>query len=90
MTVSTRVSRFSVQPVRDVILNDGRTLAGFARSLKCETSHALLAFAGRVPPSPELRAEVAARLNLPVEALFTANALAATYQAKFRPKAARA
>lgn len=90
MSASARAYRFPEQPIREVILNDGRTLAGFARSLKCNTSHALLAFAGRVPPSPELRAEVAARLNLPVEALFTANALAATYQSKYRQKSARA
>jgi hypothetical protein len=81
-----RTTKFGEQPLRSIILNDGRTLAGFARTLKCDKTHTLLAIAGRVPPSPQLRAELTARLGLPVEVLFTASALAATYKPQHRPR----
>lgn len=79
--------RFGYQPVQDVILNEGRTIAGFGRTLKsCDLAHFRGATAGRVPPSPQLRAELVARLGLPIEALFTKDALDAQYKPEHRAK----
>ncbi len=81
-----RQRTFGFQPIQDVIINDGRTYRGFVRTLKSDQAHAILAIAGRVPPSPELRAELAARLGVPIELLFTKEALAATYSPQMRRK----
>jgi hypothetical protein len=86
MTISA-ARRFGIQPVQNIILNDGRTIAGFVRSLSVDRAHAMVAIAGRVPPSPELRDELVSRLGLPLERLFTASALAATYKPEHRPRA---
>ena len=85
MTVSA-ARRFGIQPVQNIILSDGRTIAGFVRSLSSDQPHAMVAIAGRVPPSPELREELVRRLALPIDRLFTASALAATYKPEHRPR----
>ncbi len=71
--------KFGRQPIQGIIVNDGRTIRGFIRTLKTDQAHAQLAFVGRVPPSPQLRAELTAKLGLPVEVLFTRAALDAEY-----------
>lgn len=75
----TRQRTFGKQPIQDIIINDGRTVRGFVRMLKGDQPHALLAISGRVPPSTEIRAELSAKLGVPIETLFTKEALAATY-----------
>jgi len=79
--VRSKHCKYGYQPIQDIILNDGRTLRGFVRSRLTtgNQSHALLAIAGRVAPSPELRAELPAVLGLPLEVLFTKAALDAEY-----------
>ncbi len=72
--------KFGRQPIQEIIRNDGRTIRGFVRMLQTDEAHALLALAGRVPPSPQLRAELTTKLGLPVELLFTGAALDAEYQ----------
>ncbi len=71
--------KYGYQPVQDIIENDGRTIRGFVRRLDTNQAHALLAIAGRCPPSPQLRAELPAVLGKPIELLFTKSALDATY-----------
>lgn len=75
----SKARKYGYQPVSNIIVDDGRTLTAFARSLQSDTSHALLAMAGRIPPSPALRAELPMRLNVPLDVLFTKAALDATY-----------
>lgn len=71
-----------IQPIQNIIEADGRTIRGFVRLLRTKQSHALLAIAGRVPPSPELRAELTAKLGLPLDMLFTKSALESEYRSK--------
>jgi hypothetical protein len=76
---ASKPPKFGRQPIREIIHHDGRTVRGFVRMLQTDEAHALLALAGRVPPSPQLRAELTTKLGLPVELLFTRAALDAEY-----------
>lgn len=76
---TANLPKFGRQPVQEIIRNDGRTIRGFVRMLQTDEAHALLAMAGRVPPSQQLRAELTTKLGLPVELLFTRAALETKY-----------
>lgn len=71
--------KYGHQPVKNFIVNDGRTIAGFVRSLRSDNRHALFAIDGRCSPSGELRVELSTRLGVPIELLFTKAALDAEY-----------
>ncbi len=84
-------TKFGPQPIRDAVWQAGYTHAEF-RDLTGITpsSHVWLAMAGRCPPNPELRRIAPRVLGVPLERLFTPEALAAVHHPKRRhgsPKA---
>ena len=72
-------TRFGCQPAREILLRGGRSITGTARALDIPRSHVHSALLGICAPAPGLRTGLSELLGLPVEALFTSSALAATY-----------
>jgi hypothetical protein len=70
---------FPLQPIRDVVWSKGYSHAEFAELLGIKpVSHVGLAMRGLVPPNEELRRLAPEFLGVPLEELFTPDALAAT------------
>jgi hypothetical protein len=80
-------SRYGRQPARAELLHAKRSLGGAAAELKIPRSHLRSAVLGYSPPSPGLRAGLPRLLGLPVEKLFTQEALDATYDPSRGPRA---
>ena len=74
-----RNTRFGEQPIRGVVRRRHWNLRLIAYETGVAYSHLLNAVNGVTAPSPELRQKLSEFLNLPVEKLFTEDALAAQY-----------
>lgn len=74
------MSRFGVQPAREKLRAERWSLAKAADKLNIPPLHLRGAVMGRVVPSPALRDRLPALLGSPLSELFSADALAATYQ----------
>jgi transcriptional regulator with XRE-family HTH domain len=74
-----RNSRFGEQPIRGVIRRRHWNCRLIAYETGVSYSHLINAANGITAPSPQLRSKLSEFLGLPVEKLFSAEALAATY-----------
>jgi hypothetical protein len=72
-------TRFGEQPVRGVVRRRHWNCRLIAYEIGVAYSHLINAANGISPSSPELRSTLSEFLGLPVEKLFTTDALAATY-----------
>jgi len=72
-------TRFGEQPIRGVVRKRHWNLRLIAYETGVAYSHLINAANGITPPSPQLRRTLSAFLDLPIEKLFTADALAAKY-----------
>lgn len=80
-------TRFGRQPARAALLAANRSISATAVQLGLPRSHVRAALLGYSPPAPGLRSGLSRLLEVPVEALFTPDALAATYDPTRGPKA---
>jgi hypothetical protein len=71
--------RFGEQPIRGVVRRRHWNLKLIAYETGVGYNHLLNAVNGVTAPSPQLREKLSEFLGLPVEKLFSADALAATY-----------
>jgi transcriptional regulator with XRE-family HTH domain len=72
-------TRFGEQPIRGIVRRRHWNLRLIAYETGVAYSHLINAANGITPPSPELRSKLSGFLGLPVEKLFSTDALAATY-----------
>ncbi|MFC5066190.1 hypothetical protein [Actinomycetospora atypica] len=73
------MSRFEKQPIRDVVREQHLTQSEFIEMTGVRPfSHVRAAMNGVTPPSEALRQRAVEILNVPLDKLFTAEALAAT------------
>jgi hypothetical protein len=70
---------FGEQPIRGVVRKRHWNLRLIAYETGVAYSHLINAANGITPPSPQLRRTLSAFLDLPIEKLFRADALAAKY-----------
>jgi hypothetical protein len=68
-------SFFGKQPAHSIIRDQGRTIAGTARRIDVDRQHLVHALAGRIRPSERVRSELPAFLGVPLQKLFTEDAL---------------
>jgi transcriptional regulator with XRE-family HTH domain len=64
------------QPGREVLRQQGRTVAGTARRIGVNRQHLVQALEGRIRPSMQVRNELPAFLGVPLSELFNEDALA--------------
>lgn len=69
-------SIFGVQPIRDVLREQGRTIPGTARAADVDLGQLARAVQGRCRPSADVLAKVPPLLGVPAERLFNADSLA--------------
>lgn len=75
------VNRFGPQPIREAVHRSGMTYTDFIMKMGIRPySHTRHAMTGVCPPSEELRHRASFVLGVPVEQLFTPEALAAVLQ----------
>ena len=67
---------YGEQPGREVLRQQGRTIAGTARRIGVNRQHLQQALWGRIRPSEQVRNELPAFLGVPLNELFTEHALA--------------
>ncbi|HZN70583.1 MAG TPA: helix-turn-helix transcriptional regulator [Micromonosporaceae bacterium] len=72
-------TRFGRQPARDVIFLKRWSVVGLAAELGVKHAHLNQAIRGRVRPAPRLRERLPELLGVPLEELFTAEALERPY-----------
>ena len=70
------MSRFGIQPGHDVIVRQGRATAAVARCIEVVPIHLQRALTGVISPSWEVRERLPEFLGVPIEELFTKEALA--------------
>jgi transcriptional regulator with XRE-family HTH domain len=68
-------TRFGTQAGHRILLIQGRTITGTARYLGVNQAHLYQALAGRCRPNAELRAKLPELLGVPLDELFTEDAL---------------
>jgi transcriptional regulator with XRE-family HTH domain len=64
------------QPGREVLREQGRTVAGVARRIDVNPQHLVQSLSGRIRPSTDVRNKLPAFLGVPLSELFTEEALA--------------
>jgi transcriptional regulator with XRE-family HTH domain len=72
-------TRFGEQPIRSIVRRRHWNLKLIAYETGVAYGHLINAANGITPPSPQLRTKLSEFLGLPVEKLFSNDALAATY-----------
>jgi hypothetical protein len=76
-------SRFGPQPIREYVWREGWTHGEFAELSGVRPyAHVTQAMAGKCPPSPALRKAAVELLGMPLQVLFTSEAIATTYRPK--------
>lgn len=73
-------SKFGRQPFQKILDEQGRTISGTGRYLGFDGGYFMRVACGRVPPTQEMRRALSEFLDMPVETLFSADALAAEYR----------
>jgi transcriptional regulator with XRE-family HTH domain len=77
--MARKKTRFGEQPIRSIVRRRHWNLKLIAYETGVAYSHLINAANGITPPSPQLRKKLSEFLGLPVEKLFSTDALAATY-----------
>ena len=77
--MARKSTRFGEQPIRGIVRRRHWNLKLIAYETGVAYSHLINAANGITPPSPRLREKLSEFLGLPVEKLFSADALTATY-----------
>jgi transcriptional regulator with XRE-family HTH domain len=68
-------TRFGTQPGHQILVSQGRTISGVARVLRLHPAHLAQALQGRIRPNYEVRERLPDLLGVPLEELFTEDAL---------------
>ena len=74
------MSRFGLQPARRALYDERWSIARAAEQINVPPRHLAGAVYGSIPPSQPVRDRLPILLHQPLSALFTEDALAATYQ----------
>jgi transcriptional regulator with XRE-family HTH domain len=68
-------TKYGTQPAHQIVFAQGRTIAAVARILRISEVHLKLALSGRIRPNYEVRERLPEFLGVPLEELFTEDAL---------------
>jgi transcriptional regulator with XRE-family HTH domain len=68
-------TKYGVQPAKAILFKKKMTAARASREIQVDQKHLTNALTGRVRPRPEVRERLPLLLNVPLEQLFTEQAL---------------
>jgi transcriptional regulator with XRE-family HTH domain len=88
-STTDRLNRFGPQPLRGVLARKGVTLANLARLNDIPYAHMIMIARGRTRPSPAACERLPKFLGVPLEELFSSDALAKPYDGQRLRKAVR-